>query len=67
MYQFALQYFDGGDAWFTPVAKIAVDQTAFALIWNSLYLVMLGEQSSPKQLTALILVFKLPYIHALCL
>lgn len=41
-----LQYFDGGDAWFTPLAKIAIDQTAFAFTWNSLYLVMLGEPES---------------------
>ena len=37
------QYFDGGDAWFTPLFKIAVDQTAWSVAWNSLYYVMLGE------------------------
>jgi protein Mpv17 len=35
-------YFDGGDAWYTPLAKIAVDQTAFAATWNTLYYFMLG-------------------------
>lgn len=39
-----LQYFDGGDAWFTPLAKIAVDQTVFAATWNTLYYFMLGKQ-----------------------
>ena len=43
---FLLQYFDGGDAWYTPLAKILVDQTAFAFSWNTLYLVMLGRQRS---------------------
>lgn len=36
------KYFDGGDAWFTPLAKIVVDQTAFAASWNTLYYFMLG-------------------------
>ena len=39
-----MQYFDGGDAWFTPIAKIFVDQTAFAASWNTLYYVLLGEK-----------------------
>lgn len=39
------QYFDGGDAWFTPLFKIAVDQTAWSVAWNSLYYVMLGERA----------------------
>jgi hypothetical protein len=39
-----VQYFDGGDAWFTPLAKIVVDQTAFAASWNTLYYFMLGKQ-----------------------
>ena len=39
------QYFDGGDAWFTPLFKIAVDQTAWSVAWNSLYYVLLGERA----------------------
>lgn len=35
-------YFDGGDAWFTPLAKIVIDQTLFAASWNTLYYFMLG-------------------------
>ena len=38
-----MQYFDGGDAWYTPLAKIAVDQTLFAASFNTLYYFMLGE------------------------
>ena len=41
-----MQYFDGGDAWFTPLAKIAVDQTLFAASFNTLYYFMLGEPCS---------------------
>ncbi|KAK9835318.1 hypothetical protein WJX81_001525 [Elliptochloris bilobata] len=35
-------YFDGGDAWYTPLFKIAVDQTAWSVTWNSLYYILLG-------------------------
>ncbi len=41
----AAQYFDGGDAWYTPLFKIAVDQTAWSVLWNSLYYVLLGVSS----------------------
>ena len=40
-----LQYFDGGDAWYTPAAKILIDQSLFAASWNALYYVMLGNAS----------------------
>jgi protein Mpv17 len=36
------KYFDGGDAWFAPLAKIAVDQTVWSVTWNSLYYILLG-------------------------
>ena len=39
------QYFDGGDAWYTPLFKITVDQTAWSVAWNSLYYVLLGERA----------------------
>jgi hypothetical protein len=39
-----MQYFDGGDAWFTPLAKIVIDQTLFAATWNTLYYLMLGQR-----------------------
>ena len=39
----AAQYFDGGDAWYTPLFKIVVDQSAWSVAWNSVYYVLLGE------------------------
>ena len=47
---YCLQYFDGGDAWFTPIAKILVDQTAFAASWNTLYYLLLGMRQVFKSL-----------------
>ena len=41
--QCCVQYFEGGDAWYAPLAKIAIDQTVFAATWNSLYYFMLGQ------------------------
>lgn len=31
------------DKWFTPVIKLVIDQTAWAVTWNSLYYCLLGE------------------------
>ena len=39
----AVQFFT--DQWFTPIIKIAIDQTIWAVSWNSLYYYLLGELS----------------------
>ena len=38
----AAQYFQGGDAWWLPFIKVAVDQTLWAAAWNASYLLALG-------------------------
>ncbi len=48
----AAQYFDGGDAWYTPLFKIVVDQSAWSVAWNSLYYVLLGEPRACHQVDA---------------
>ncbi len=48
----AAQYFDGGDAWYTPLFKIVVDQSAWSVAWNSLYYVLLGEPRARHQVDA---------------
>jgi hypothetical protein len=49
---YAPQYFDGGDAWYTPLFKIMVDQSAWSVAWNSLYYVLLGEPRGCNQVDA---------------
>ena len=40
---YAVQIFT--DKWFTPIIKLFIDQTAWAVTWNSLYYCLLGEPS----------------------
>ena len=37
-----LQFGSHGEAWYVCLAKVAFDQTVWALTWNSLYYVALG-------------------------
>lgn len=40
------------DKWFTPIIKLVIDQTAWAVTWNSLYYCLLG-----------VLIHSAEYIH----